>query len=427
MAQIKPPDYSFKNEIPLSAVMDEIANKNVRQSQLDNADAQRRQQTFENIRQAVSDGSNAVQQMVQASVTRQHAIAVKTLGSLLARQNEPTPAPGTVFGPQPDGALSAGISGPQPSGMLNQPAPVPFGKTPDYQAQLESGLFNAAPAEASKQQLEQIYSEKRDKGNAWEPAKPMLIDGQPRLVSMNPASGAIRDASTFEMLNGKKVEPYVPPSSYGQTRLEIAGQQDLASMGREFNKAVTDLPSAKAVIAGDNFSNQVDRVVSGEVVADKSIMGGLITEAERAFASAGVPSEKRMESIMPKTFKGTLSDFLTAVKNEPTSRDAIKFLKNLQVEVNASVQQKRANVNQVVGGILAKARLAQRTDPEGYNRVVRSWGIDPSAAKFGKTKFLTGASSLFYGNNADATGSPPPTQDQKALLRQKLGLSNGEN
>lgn len=412
-------DYSFKGQAPMSSIIDAMAQKRVREQQI-------RSSQINDSLATVNTASSVIQQMVQSSVDRQHKDAVNALAGLYGRQSESTPAPGAILGPQPQQTqtLPGGLEGPTPqaSGMLNQPAPVPFGQTPQYNTQLEQGLFKAFPAEAAKQNLEQLYSEKKltNDANNWQPAKWINVDKVPRQIQASKDGSMLRDAQTHENVNARVLEPYTPPSDYGQKRMEMAGQQDLVSMTKDFTTAITNSPSAKSVIAADNFSNQVERVKSGEVIPDKSIMGGLITDAERAFAATGVPSEKRMQEIMPKTFNGTLADFETFVTNNPTSRDAMKFLSNLQIEVDASAKQKRANVNQVAGGILARARLIQKTDPEGYNRTVRSWGIDPSAAKLGKIKFLPGANSIFYGQGYSEAGSPTAAPgglqvDQNAL------------
>lgn len=417
MALLKPPDYSFKNEVPLSSVMDMIANKNVRQSQLDTQDQNRRQQQFEDVRQVVSDASNTVQQMVQASITRQHANAVRVLGGLLARQDESTMAPGAVVGPQPEGA---GQFGPQPANVLNQPAPVRFGDTPQYKTQLETQLFNAFPQEASKQQLEQIYSEKtlNSQSKNWSQGKPYLVDGTPRIISMHSQSGAIRDASTLENLNGHKIEPYTPPSSYGNVREELGVQQNLTDMVKQVKAELTTSPSAKVVVAADNFTNQVDRVLKGEVTPDKTTMAALMTELDRALAS-GVSSERRMEELTPKTFQGKFADFETYMTNNPTSRDTIQFLRNLNVEAKAAGDQRRASVEQLIRPILAQAKLAQRKDPQGFKQTVESMGLDSKYAAAGKIKFLPNTYSVFYGEGFSPTGAPTASGgiqvDQNAL------------
>lgn len=407
METVKPPDYSFKSDVPLGTVMDLIANKNLRQSQLDQSQNQQRQQQFEDIRQVVSDASNTVQSMVQASVKRQHTNAVNALGGLLSRQDQMVSPPGTQFGPQPQDSLPAGMPGPQPAGSLNQPAPQRFGDTPQFKTQVESGLFKAFPQEAAKQQLEQLYSEKtlNDQAKSWSQGKPYLVDGVPRIISMHAQSGAIRDASTLENLNGHKIEPYTTPSAYGQVREELGVQQNLTDMVKQVKGELTTSPSAKVVVAADNFSNQVDRVLQDKVTADKTTMAALMTELDRALAS-GVSSERRMEELTPRTFQGKFADFETYMTNNPTSRDTVQFLKNLRVEAQAAGDQRRAAVEQMIKPILAQAKLAQRKDPKGFKDTVESMGLDSKSAAIGKIKFLPGSFSVFYGNGFSPTGSP---------------------
>lgn len=402
----KTPDYSFKNEVPLSNVMDMIANKRLKEAQLDKMTFDRSQENINNVLQTTQMASQGVQNMVKMARDNQMFAAKNELATLLSTGNKQVPAPGTIPGsPMP------GSSGPFPSVQGPNPQPIPFSQTPEYNNQVDSLLMKAAPDTTLKEMAQQRYSEKllagQNTGNITK--QNYLVDGVPRATFTN-RNGDIFDASNHEILNGRDIKPYTPPSPYADARLDISAQQTLSSMEKEFRASITNNPSAKVVVAADNFSNQIDRVLKGEVVPDKTTMTALMSEAERALASGGVSSEKRMESLLPNTFKGKVADMISYATNNPTSRDSQEFLKNLRVEVKASGDQRRANVEQGVRGILTSARLAQKRDPAGYDAVVRGWGIDPNAARAGKIRFLPGSGSLLYGDGYGQSGSANGSQ-----------------
>lgn len=382
---------------------------------------QARQARFNNFLNTLTTGASlarSIQQIQAGNMenqnTRNQMEGQKTLGNILTEPMQASPVSRFQFGPS------------QTQGPVVQPiaqTPLSFGQTMQGQTQpqrIEAALLQANPAESTKQMAEKLYSEKLLKGVSGDlKTQNYLVDGVPRSTFTN-KTGDIFDASTRKILNGHKIEPYVPPSPYANTRLELGAQQNLTGMVNSIKNELTTSPNAKVVVAADNFVNQVNRVLKGEVVADKTTMTALMSELDRALSN-GMSSEKRMEGLIPSTFKGTFADLKSKIVNEPTSRDAQAFLNNLRVEAIAAGNQRRAAVEQIIKPILGQARLAQKQDPEGFRITVESLGLDANEAKKGRIKFKPGSSSLFYGEGYDQVGSPTQTLSPEEEAASYLG------
>ena len=400
----QPPNYSFQDKVPYGQVISELANAKLKAAQTAQVEQATQNSRLDQTRQLVGDATSLVSNIVAGTKARHQREFIESVAKLMSTGGDKVQtSPGTPEIP--------GIPVPMINARDAVPAVPPTyairNQTPEYKNQMEKSLFRAFPQESAKQQLEQIYTEKtlNNQSSKWSPGKPFLVDGIPRIISAHQETGAIRDASTLENLNGHKIEPYVTPSSYGQVREKLGVQATLTNMATQIRTEISNSPSAKVVLAADNVKNAIDRVINGEVKPDKSVMAVIMSEVDRAVA-AGVTSERRMEELMPRTWSGTLADLETKVLNNPTDRNVVAFLKNISKEVEAAGNQRRANVNNMIGVIMAQAKLVQRQDPEGFDDTVRRLGIEPGPARKGIIKFRPGSSSLFYGEGFTETGYP---------------------
>lgn len=188
-------DVSFQNEVPLSQMMEMVANKRAREVELQNAQIAQRQSQMNTFRQTVADTSQLVESMVKKSTERQQANARNVLASIFLEPKKddvvsrrkigvrggtetmgvPTPkgfsgvnpATGYTYG-MPDTMKVANV----PEGGEFQPGEdvfmetkygeTPRGKTQD--ARKLAALLQGFPEQAGKQLAEQAFPELKGAG-----------------------------------------------------------------------------------------------------------------------------------------------------------------------------------------------------------------------------------------------------------------------
>lgn len=196
------PDYTFKNEVPLSSLMDLIANKRSRESQIETQEQARRQLLMNTFTDTVDRAASTVQNMVANSRMRQQQEAQKILGGIIQEpeastivaqrtQTAPTanvPTPSTVSGYSQSPTMQV-ANVPESMGQASQQQPITYGDTAMGRTQDKrklAALLAAYPQEAGKHLAQQFLSKPKIQ------SQQRVIGADGTVYEVNPESGTSR-------------------------------------------------------------------------------------------------------------------------------------------------------------------------------------------------------------------------------------------
>lgn len=391
------------------------------------------QQGFENKMALYKSIANSTSQLVQSFVEqakyRQQKDAVQALADFNPNQPVTKAIESTVPGPE-----SAG-PGTLPGTTYQQ---TTLGQTPegqDLKRQLLARVLASNPKAATEAITKQAYpappttlmgvaardytqtgqipqsvitanQEMQKLPNSQK--QPVLLDGSSAMVNYVPGRGTIPGQYMDDkgnVIDSSRVKP-IPPSgsAIADVRLKGMTQQNLTGMVKDFQNVIINSPVGKTVAAADNFLNQVNRTKDGTVVLDKSTANAMTSELDRVLAGQGLISEQRAKELLPQSLASKWGNIQQYVTSHPQDQGTQEFFNNLAKEVQGQREIKANELEQALGPIFASATLAQQNDLQGYNKTLKSIGVDPDEAAQGHIKFLPGANSLLYGQGKSATG-----------------------
>ncbi len=369
--------------------------------------------------------SQLVQSFVEASKKRQQEDAIRAYAAFDPNRPQVTTSSNGDMTAVPQGQT------PEGQGMQRQLLARVMAGNPDMGAKL-IGQQNAPPTSLPELAARQVFNGQNPQPaidaqhDIMSPKAPKVIqglgqDGQPHNFRLDPATN-------------QKIDLGLAVPNSGSTRAAVQQesnvQRNLTDVAHQLKQEINNSPAAKTVAAADNFLNQVKRTQDGSVVVDKGTSAIIATELERALAGNGAVSQNRVEELMPQTLRAKGANLISYITNNPTDQNVQSFLKNYAVEVQAQRDQRSGIIEQSIKPILASAQLAQKRDPNGFNKTVEAAGLDSKAARNGEIKFLPGAYSLLYGKGRSATGitNPEPTHnwtDDKEKRYQELKAKLG--
>lgn len=208
MAQQQVPNFNFKNEIPFATIIDNIVQKPMRESQLQNDQQSRFDSQFNEVQAVANKASETVQSFVEASKQRQKRDAQNTLASILSSGGDQVPT----------GKMVPAASSAVPQ-LTQAPTTQAYSQTPDFVSKVAGALPKAYPEEFGKQVSE--YASKALFGGLGMNGGKTYAPQQAAIQVTDPVTGRLKTvAVTFA--NGKYYNPI--------TSQEISDPSELANL-----------------------------------------------------------------------------------------------------------------------------------------------------------------------------------------------------
>ena len=342
------PDFTFKQQVPSSAILDAIANKPIREAQLRAAEQERQQGKINQIRQVAQDTSNLVQSFVQSSKERQRREAIRDMASLF------------VSGaPQSQIQAKAFEAYPQEAGK----------------AYIENQLFPSTPTGTPPRTVEGIYVDQFNRGQIDEPTL------KNKLQEVSPEVSVVKDSEGRSGIYDRRTRAWTPlfnqnqPGPGGKSKAQEftpVEREAIEKSKTQFNsdpvvkdlsQSLTAVTRAKVLLdknpkgAGGMIKTMLAKMVENNRLSDQDIqrISGSSAVADRLIRAKSDILEGRLSDVDRKDFLNIINLMETASAEE---FDAIinDTVESLSFDVsNANPEALR---KKLAGGELQKIKRA---------------------------------------------------------------------
>lgn len=149
MAEI--PDFRVQQQVPIAGLADLLAQKPVREAQIKALDAERRNNRFNTLLNAVKTGSDLATAGLARSQAKQEMAARNSLAEIMGSFNKSVTRATPAFGPPTE-------SGQSPLALER----TTFGQTPEYESQLLSRAAAVAPEQFGARIAQRAFPDELD-------------------------------------------------------------------------------------------------------------------------------------------------------------------------------------------------------------------------------------------------------------------------